>query len=169
MTERTPAAYVPHGGGPLPIIGDKAHAELTAWLQSFAKTYLTKPPKTILVVSAHWEESVPTILSNPQPPLYYDYGGFPKETYNLNYPAKNDLQVIERIGGLLKSSNIEYKLDSKRGYDHGVFIPLLLMFPEANIPVVEVSFGTLSGKRFRLVELLYLTCTHNPFFTDFIN
>jgi len=139
MSERTPAAYVPHGGGPLPILGEESHLELAAWLKSFAATYLTKPPKTILVISAHWEENVPTLLSSPAPPLYYDYGGFPAETYKLNYPAQNNLTLVERISGLLKSSNIDHKMDSSRGYDHGVFIPLLLMFPNANIPVVQIS------------------------------
>jgi aromatic ring-opening dioxygenase catalytic subunit (LigB family) len=139
MSDRTPAAYIPHGGGPLPILGEASHLELAAWLKTFAKTYLPKPPTSIIVISAHWEANVPTILCNPEPPLYYDYYGFPKESYDLKYPAKNNVKLVERISGLLKSNSIEHKLDPERGYDHGVFIPLLLMYPQANIPVVQVG------------------------------
>lgn len=128
---------IPHGGGPMPVLGEPSHKELTHWLKTFPK----KLPKfsSIVVFSAHWEEKVPTITSGANPSLIYDYYGFPKESYDLKYPAPGNPALAQKISNLLQGAGISNTLDDKRGFDHGMFIPLLLMYPEANIPVVQVS------------------------------
>ncbi len=102
-------------------------------------TLLPEPPKAILVVSAHWEASPVTIASGASPTLYYDYGGFPPHTYQLTYPAPGDPQLAERVHELLGIAGIVSTLDPTARWDHGVFIPLKVAFPHADIPVVSVS------------------------------
>jgi len=98
-------------------------------------------PSAIVVFSAHWEEPVIRITSGATHPLLFDYGGFPKETYEYKYPAPGDPKLAEEIKGLLEKEGIAAELEPKRGWDHGVFVPLLLMFPKAEVPVVSVSLN----------------------------
>lgn len=103
------------------------------------QNHLPGKPKAIVVVSAHWEDTIVKISSSSNPQMYYDYGGFPPETYEYKYPAPGSPELANRIHQLLKSSGIPSQLDPNRGYDHGVFIPLMLGFPKHDIPVVAVS------------------------------
>jgi aromatic ring-opening dioxygenase catalytic subunit (LigB family) len=96
-------------------------------------------PSAILVISAHWEESKATITSGKKPPLIYDYYGFPDEAYAVEYPASGDPVLAGKIYDLLRDSGIETNLDDQRGFDHGLFVPLKIMFPEASIPCVQLS------------------------------
>lgn len=96
-------------------------------------------PKAIVIVSAHWEESMVSVTSTTKPHLLYDYYGFPDSTYSLQYPAPSDPALSDRIVSMLKAKSVPARLDNERGWDHGVFIPLLLLFPKAEIPVVQVS------------------------------
>jgi len=96
-------------------------------------------PSAILVVSAHWECPQPTITSGPSPGLIYDYGGFPEEAYRLEYPAPGAPELAGKIAELLTDAAFEPQLDPNRGFDHGVFIPLKLMYPDATIPVIQLS------------------------------
>jgi aromatic ring-opening dioxygenase catalytic subunit (LigB family) len=91
------------------------------------------------VVSAHWEQPEPTVLSAAEPPLLYDYYGFPPHTYELTWPAPGSPELAERIVQLLAAARIEADRDETRGFDHGVFIPLKLSYPDANIPTVQLS------------------------------
>ena len=136
-TSYIPPIFIGHGGGPLPILGDPEHKEMISKLKEI--TTLIKRPKEIVVVSAHWETNVITILDNPNAGLLYDYSGFPEESYNLNYPIKISKTLNEELGKLFDQNSIQYKIDKKRDFDHGVFIPLMLMYPEADIPVAEIS------------------------------
>ncbi|MFZ2312269.1 MAG: class III extradiol ring-cleavage dioxygenase, partial [Methylobacter sp.] len=129
--------YLSHGGGPLPLLGDKRHQNMINVIREITKT-LAKP-SAILVISAHWEESKPTITSGASPSLIYDYYGFPKESYEIEYPAPGSPELANKIFNLLTRSGIEAKLDDQRGFDHGLFVPLKLMYPEANIPCVQLS------------------------------
>ena len=99
---------------------------------------LTKPD-AILVVSAHWEESVATLLGAPNPPLFYDYYGFPEEAYEITCPARGHSDLAERIAGLLEKNKIPARVDTRRGFDHGLFVPLKLMYPEPDIPSLQLS------------------------------
>ena len=89
--------------------------------------------------SSDLEEEVPTIIGNNNPPLYYDYYGFPKEAYEIKYPAHGNVEFANQIKQLFEKNNIQAVIDDKRGLDHGVFIPLLPMYPEADIPVTQIS------------------------------
>lgn len=129
--------YLSHGGGPLPILGDPGHQAMVDFMRKLPA--LLKKPDAILVISAHWEESSATLLGGGNPPLLYDYYGFPEQAYRITYPAPGDPALAERIAGILNAHQISTKFDDRRGFDHGVFIPLKLMYPEADIPVAQLS------------------------------
>jgi aromatic ring-opening dioxygenase catalytic subunit (LigB family) len=140
-----PSLYIPHGGGPCFFMDwpGEPHMwdEMGIFLSGLGKsiTSNTGRPKAIVVISAHWEEADFTVTSNPQPPLLFDYYGFPAHTYELKYPAPGAPELALRIQSLLKSAGLPANLDAARGFDHGVFIPFLLAYPEADIPIVQLS------------------------------
>lgn len=129
--------FLSHGGGPLPLLGDKGHENMIDFIKKITPTLAR--PSAILVISAHWEASKPTITSGSFPPLIYDYYGFPQETYEIKYPAPGSPELANKIFNLLKRAGIEAQLDEHRGFDHGVFVPLKMMFPDADIPCVQLS------------------------------
>lgn len=137
MTNNKQALFLSHGGGPLPLLGDPAHAEMVRCLQSISS--IIKKPSAIIVVSAHWEATCATITSGANPALIYDYTGFPEESYNITYPCPGNPLLAAKIAALLTEANIECKLDETRGFDHGLFVPLKLMYPEADIPCIQLS------------------------------
>ncbi|MFC3114084.1 DODA-type extradiol aromatic ring-opening family dioxygenase [Cellvibrio fontiphilus] len=137
MTELMPVVFVPHGGGPMPLLGDANHRELTAFMQSLASQL--PRPSAILVISAHWEEEVASISYSPAPGMLFDYYGFPPESYEFNYPAPGNPELAKQIQQLLIAQQIEARLDNLRAYDHGTFVPLMLAYPAADIPVVQLS------------------------------
>ncbi len=129
--------YFSHGGGPLPILGDPGHQAMVDFMTRLPAQLAR--PDAILVVSAHWEERTPTLLGAAHPPMFYDYYGFPKEAYAITYPAPGHPALAERIAGLLEKNGIPARIDSQRGFDHGLFIPLKLMVPRADIPAIQLS------------------------------
>ncbi len=136
-----PTLYIPHGGGPcffMEWTPRDAWDRMAAWLRGLAAT-LPERPKALLVVSAHWEQAVPTVTSAQSPPLVYDYSGFPPHTYQLKWPAPGSPDLAARVQSLLTAAGIESRADAKRGFDHGVFVPLLLTFPDADVPTVQLS------------------------------
>ncbi len=108
------------------------------FLRSVAGT-LPERPRALLIVSGHWEEDAPKVTGHTSPPLIYDYHGFPPHTYQLRYPAPGDPELAGKVADLLTEAGFAAGLDPQRGYDHGVFIPMLLSFPAADIPVVQLS------------------------------
>ena len=145
---RYPTLFVNHGGGPLPLLGRQPalveHMKETVqkWLPADTK------PSAVVVLSAHWESNPVKITSSPQPDLYFDYYGFPPETYKYEYKAPGHPGLADKIHNLLDKQGIANELDPKRGLDHGVFIPLMLMYPNADIPVVAVSMdASLSAEK----------------------
>lgn len=135
--DRVQIVYFSHGGGPLPILGDPGHQAMVEFLRGLPAR-LTRPD-AILVVSAHWEEDVATLTGAARPSLVYDYYGFPAEAYEIEYPASGNAELARDIARLLQGKNIASRLDTERGFDHGMFIPLKLMYPEADIPTVQLS------------------------------
>ena len=129
--------YIPHGGGPLPLLGDAAHADLVRFLKEIPGRI--GRPQAILVVSAHWEELKPMVTSARKPELIYDYSGFPEEAYTIQYPAPGNPELAEQVVDLFKADGRTAWRHSQRGFDHGVYIPLKLMYPDAAIPCVQVS------------------------------
>jgi aromatic ring-opening dioxygenase catalytic subunit (LigB family) len=133
----SPVLYLPHGGGPLPLLGHPGHTDLVVFLKEITKEL--GEPSAILVISAHWEEQQATLTSASKPDLIYDYYGFPEESYEIKYPALGNPQLAHEVFELIQSSGIEARLDEQRGFDHGLFVPLKLMYPEANIPCIQLS------------------------------
>lgn len=141
--EPLPVVYLPHGGGPWPFVdmgfGSKAElAEMASYLRGVATVPRTKP-KALLVVSAHWEEKVATLMTSPRPPMLYDYYGFPPESYTITWPAPGAPQLAARVRALLSAAGIASAEDPNRGFDHGTFVPLKLAYPQAEIPTVQLS------------------------------
>jgi aromatic ring-opening dioxygenase catalytic subunit (LigB family) len=143
-----PTLFIPHGGGPCffmdwSLMGEPANTwdKTAAWLKGLAAT-LPARPTAIVVISGHWEESEFTVASVEQPEMIYDYTGFPKHTYELQYPAPGSATLAARIVELLTQAGLPARTDTQRGFDHGVFIPFLLAFPDADIPVVPLSLKT---------------------------
>jgi 4,5-DOPA dioxygenase extradiol len=134
---KTQIVYFSHGGGPLPILGDPGHKAMVDFMTKLP-TQLNKPD-LILVISAHWEESAATLLGAQNPPMFYDYYGFPAQAYEISYPAPGSPEYANRIAENLKENNIPARVDPQRGFDHGLFIPLKLMYPEADIPCLQLS------------------------------
>ncbi|MEO6421924.1 MAG: class III extradiol ring-cleavage dioxygenase [Candidatus Nitrotoga sp.] len=137
MNHSPKALFISHGGGPMPLLGDTGHSEMVACLKELAVNL--RRPDAIVVVSAHWEEEVVTITAGETPPLIYDYYGFPEESYKIEYPCRGEPALARELYQLLTESGIKAKLDRERGLDHGVFVPLKIMYPEANIPCVQLS------------------------------
>lgn len=129
--------YFSHGGGPLPLLGDPGHKAMIDFMRVLPDQLIR--PDLILVVSAHWEEPTPTLLGAANPPMFYDYYGFPPETYTVKYPAPGAPEAAERISGILTTAGLPTRIDPSRGFDHGHFIPLLMMYPEADIPTLQLS------------------------------
>ncbi len=118
-------------------MGDPSHDRLVDFLRDTEKA--VGRPSAIVLISAHWECRTPTLTAGATPGLIYDYGGFPEETYRLQYPAPGAPGLAERAAQLLADAGFDPALDAERGFDHGVFIPLLLMYPDASIPVIQLS------------------------------
>lgn len=129
--------FLSHGGGPMPLLGDPGHREMVERLTDFA-TRLRRP-SAILVISAHWEASVPTITAGAHPPLIHDYRGFPPEAYEITYPCPGAPTLAREVHRALEQAGLSPRLDDRRGFDHGLFVPLKLMYPEADIPCVQLS------------------------------
>jgi aromatic ring-opening dioxygenase catalytic subunit (LigB family) len=140
---RMPTILVPHGGGPWPFVevgfGDEAElGELERYLRVTA-AQTPRRPTAVLVVSAHWEEPAFTVMSGERPPMLYDYYGFPKESYEITWPAPGHPATAHRVRGLLDAAGFATAANAERGFDHGTFVPLKLMYPDADVPTVQLS------------------------------
>ncbi|WP_020210151.1 DODA-type extradiol aromatic ring-opening family dioxygenase [Gilvimarinus chinensis] len=129
--------FISHGGGPMPLLGDDGHAQMEAHLQQLA--HKLPKPKAILIISAHWEAPVPTVTTSVSPGLEYDYYGFPERAYQITYPCPGEPALADRVSQTLQHSGFSPAQDTERGLDHGVFVPLKIMYPQADIPVVQLS------------------------------
>jgi aromatic ring-opening dioxygenase catalytic subunit (LigB family) len=139
-----PTIYLSHGGGPCfwmdfpPPFGPGAFDPLRAYLTGLIPS-LAAPPRAILMISAHWEATVPTVGSAAAPPMLFDYYGFPDYTYRLSYPAPGSPALAAKVQNLLTKAGIPNAADPARGFDHGVFVPMLMIDPTAALPVVTLS------------------------------
>jgi aromatic ring-opening dioxygenase catalytic subunit (LigB family) len=140
---RQPAIFLPHGGGPC-FFMDPPADDPSRWLALHAylaalPDELPARPDALLVISAHWETPRPTVLAAAKPAMLYDYYNFPAHTYQIQYPAPGDPALAARVRALLAMAGIDSAAELERGYDHGVFVPLKVSFPNADIPIVQLS------------------------------
>jgi 4,5-DOPA dioxygenase extradiol len=134
-----PSLYISHGSPMLalePGASGPALARLAAQMPK---------PRAIVIVSAHWESNELLVSGNPQPDTWHDFGGFPKALFEVQYPAPGNPQLAAEVVELLKAAELPARIDAKRPFDHGVWVPLSLMYPQADIPVVQVSLPTRGG------------------------
>ena len=152
--ERLPTLYIPHGGGPCFFMewtmGPPDTWDLMAeWLRGLG-SQIEPRPRGLVVVSAHWEEPVVAVNHAAHRGLLYDYYGFPPHTYHITYDAPGDPALAREIVGLLERAGITARPEEHRGLDHGVFVPLKLVYPEADVPIVAVSLRGDLDPRFHL-------------------
>lgn len=133
MISRFPTLFVSHGA-PSIIIDDSPARD---FLRQLGKDL--GRPKAIVSVSAHWTTVEPRVTMQPRPGMIYDFGGFPDELYSVTYPAPGDPVLAEHVLSLLHGQDIPAERDLARGFDHGTWTPLMLMYPDADIPVVQLS------------------------------
>lgn len=138
-----PTVYVPHGGGPWPFVhqpwgGKEQWQQMEAYMKRLGTLPPTKP-RAVLLVSAHWEEAHPTVSTSKNPPLLFDYYGFPPEAYELTWPAPGAPGVAHEVQQLLEAAGIASDANPERGFDHATFVPLKLAYPEADVPTVQLS------------------------------
>ena len=129
--------YIPHGGGPLPLMGEPNYARLAAMLAGLNAE--VAQAKAIVLVTAHWEEAEPALSTAARPGMLFDYYGFPPETYEYNYATPGAPELAESVAGALAGAGFKPQADPERGFDHGTFVPMRLIRPEADIPVLQVS------------------------------
>ena len=139
---KMPVFYLSHGGGPWPWMEGSSRYD-TALLQCLQSLPQQLPtiPKAILMISAHWESTQGEFLlqANPKPSMYYDYYNFPAHTYEVVYPAPGQPELAQRVVNLIQNAGGRAKLDHERGFDHGAFVPAYVIYPDAQIPMVQLS------------------------------
>jgi aromatic ring-opening dioxygenase catalytic subunit (LigB family) len=140
MPLRQPSLFIPHGGGPCFFMPDPrgTWTRMEAYLRALPAT-LPEPPRAILVISGHWETPAFAFSASEAPPLIFDYYGFPPETYRLSWPAPGAPWLAERGAALLREAGLPAAIEPERGFDHGVFVPLKVAFPQADVPVVQMA------------------------------
>lgn len=138
---RLPTYFISHGGGPWPYMKaqtggmyDRLEASLAAIPRELGAT-----PTAVLMVSGHWEAPAFTVQTHPQPPMVYDYAGFPPHTYQVRYAAPGRPELASRVQTMLADAGLPTAADPRRGFDHGAFTPLVVMYPQADVPVVQLS------------------------------
>jgi aromatic ring-opening dioxygenase catalytic subunit (LigB family) len=140
QSSRLPTYFITHGGGPWPYVPEMhaPHRILETSLRDIPGQ-LDEKPKAILMISAHWIAPQFEVMGSARPSMLYDYYGFPEQAYAVQYPAPGAPALAQRIVGLLEGAGIESALDNERGFDHGSFVPAAVMYPQADIPMLQLS------------------------------
>jgi aromatic ring-opening dioxygenase catalytic subunit (LigB family) len=137
---RFPTLFLSHGGGPWPFMEDRrVQYAKTADAFSNLPQLLPETPKAVLVITGHWEAEDFTVSTSAHPPMVYDYYGFPEHTYHLKYPAPGQPELAAEVKTLLAKAGLSCREDPNQGFDHGTFVPLGLMYPNADMPIVLLS------------------------------
>lgn len=140
MSRTLPTYFISHGGGPWPWIPEMR--EFFAPLETSLKEMIADlgaPPKAILMISGHWEEDEVAVMGAPKPPMIYDYAGFPPHTYQIRYDAPGAPEIAARTLDLLQAAGIKSHIDPARGFDHGLYAPMEVMYPRADMPIFQIS------------------------------
>jgi len=138
---RFPTFYLSHGGGPWPYMSGAMRAPFVHLESALEQLpgQLPRKPQAILVISGHWEEKDFAVMASPNPPMVYDFRGFPGEMYQIRYPASGSPELAARVCALIEGRGLAAHLDSRRGFDHGTYSILAVTHPEADVPVIQVS------------------------------
>lgn len=128
-----PSLFVSHGAPLFAVDAGSTGPALRAWAQAHPK------PSGIVVMSPHWMARAATVMSTPAPQTWHDFGGFPPELYQLQYPAPGNPELAQEVLALLQAAGIDASADSRRPFDHGTWVPLMHLYPEADVPVVQVA------------------------------
>jgi len=136
---RMPALFVSHGAPNLALSDTPARRFLEDWGRSLPR------PEAILVVSAHWETAIPTVSAAARPATIHDFRGFEPALYELRYPAPGAPALAGRVAGLLADAGLPAETDPDRGLDHGAWVPLMLLFPAADLPVTQLAIQPDAG------------------------
>lgn len=137
---RMPTYFISHGGGPWPWMPDwrAMFVNLEAALARMPAE-VGERPRAILMISGHWEAPEFRVMHASRPGMVYDYHGFPPETYRITYPAPGAPDLAERAAELIRAAGLPVALDETQGYDHGTFVPAYIMYPDASVPVFQIS------------------------------
>jgi aromatic ring-opening dioxygenase catalytic subunit (LigB family) len=142
MTQaRMPTYFLSHGGGPWPWLKAERgtmYDQLEASLHDVRRE-LRQAPRAVLMISGHWEADRFLLSSAARPPMLYDYNGFPEHTYRIRYDAPGDPALAETVRTMLERGGLDSGLDLQRGFDHGTFTVMHEMYPDANMPLVQLS------------------------------
>ncbi|MDE4174383.1 class III extradiol ring-cleavage dioxygenase [Phaeobacter sp. PT47_59] len=140
MRSRMPSYFISHGGGPWPWIPNMS-AALAPLAEALARMpyEIGERPKAVLMISGHWEAESFTVMTSPRPPMVYDYYNFPPETYEIQYPAPGAPELAQRTADLIAAAGLPVSMDAEQGYDHGTFVPMAVMYPDADVPLFQVS------------------------------
>ncbi|MEP2532977.1 class III extradiol ring-cleavage dioxygenase [Shimia sp.] len=140
MATRMPTYFISHGGGPWPWIPEMA-AEFAPLAESLAHMpfEVGRTPRAIVMISGHWETDAFAVMSSPRPPMVYDYNNFPPHTYEVSYPAPGAPDLAKEVHDLIARAGLPTRLDPDQGYDHGTFVPMAVMYPNADVPLLQVS------------------------------
>lgn len=141
MNDRLPTYAISHGGGPWPWIKDLMPVDWEPLETALASipTEIGTTPRAVLMISGHWEAPDFRVQGHPAPPMVYDYGGFPEFTYSITYPSPGAPELAADIAGRLSAAGLPAAVDPDRGYDHGTFAPMKVIYPEADVPVLQLS------------------------------
>lgn len=150
MTPSPSALFVPHGAPTFALRPGAAGAAIAAVARTLPL------PRAIIIVSAHWDSAVPTVGFAERPETIHDFWGFPEELYTLRYPATGCREAAEEVVTAIKAAGLPVAQDAERGLDHGAWVPLRLMFPEADVPVIPLSIQSHGGpeQAYRLGQAL---------------
>lgn len=140
MSSRMPTYFISHGGGPWPWMDDrrKSFAQLEKSYDAMHEE-LPERPKAVIMISGHWETDNVRVMHSAMPPMVYDYYNFPPHTYDVVYPAPGEPALAERVAQMIGATGIPTALDATQGYDHGTFVPMAILYPKADMPLIQVS------------------------------
>jgi len=140
MASRMPTYFISHGGGPWPWIESMRQAFRTLEV-SYNNMHAELPerPKAVLMISGHWETDDVSVMTTVKPPMVYDYHNFPPHTYDVVYPAPGAPEFAQKAAELIADAGLPVSLNDRQGFDHGTFVPMAIMYPQADVPLFQVS------------------------------
>ena len=150
MSNAMPTMFVPHGAPTFALRPGAAGAALATIAKKLPA------PRAIIIISPHWDTALPTVGSSAQPETVHDFGGFPEELYRIQYPATGCPEGAQEVMQAIQAAGLPAELAPRQGLDHGAWVPLRLMFPEADVPVIPLSLQSRAGPQqaYRLGQAL---------------